>query len=96
MYTVVSAPSSRTSLGATLAQDKASAVFRVWAPYASGVDVFLQPNSATAQVSLGLKPDDARTGYWSAEVAGARTHTTAIGKAVMLWRHVVTGRLFSS
>jgi 1,4-alpha-glucan branching enzyme len=70
MYALVSAPSNSTALGANLPDDKASASFRVWAPYASGVTVMLQPDTATAQVSFPLQPDAANPAYWSADISG--------------------------
>lgn len=70
MYSMLSAPSSTSKLGATLAADKLSASFRVWAPYASAVNVLLQPDSSSPQVSFALDPDSSNAAYWSADIGG--------------------------
>jgi len=71
MYALKSAPSSIAALGPILAPDKASTSFRVWAPYAAGVALLIQPDSNTPQESFALQPDAANPAYWSAEIAGA-------------------------
>jgi 1,4-alpha-glucan branching enzyme len=70
MYTLSSAPSATSALGANLSADQTSASFRVWAPYASAVTVLLQPSSSSPQSSFGLQPDAANPAYWSADIAG--------------------------
>ena len=71
MYALQAAPSLTVTLGAVLAADKLSTAFRVWAPYASGVTLMIQPDAATAQTSFALAPDAANSAYWSAEILGA-------------------------
>jgi 1,4-alpha-glucan branching enzyme len=72
MYVITAAPSNFPGMGAVLQQDKASTLFRVWAPNASAVSVALQPNAASPPVSLSLIQDGRDSAYWSAVIAGAR------------------------
>ena len=68
MYSVLSAPSATSDLGAKLSADHSFISFRVWAPNASAVLVLLQPDSLSAQTALALKPDAANRSYWSADI----------------------------
>lgn len=71
MYKVAAAPSATRTLGPALFADKSGASFRVWAPFASAVEVLLQPDEATPQTALPLSPDGANAAYWSADIDGA-------------------------
>jgi 1,4-alpha-glucan branching enzyme len=70
MYVLSSSPSATASLGATLFPDKSGSSFRVWAPFASAVNVFLQPDPGTPSVSFPLARDAVSPAYWSADIAG--------------------------
>ena len=70
MYVLSASPSATASLGATLFPGKSGSSFRVWAPFASAVNVFLQPDSGTPAVSFPLARDAANRAYWSADIAG--------------------------
>jgi len=72
MYTLVAAPSTATpDLGPVLLADKISMSFRLWAPNASAVQVFVGPPGPTPVTSFALAPDPAAgIGYWSAVVSG--------------------------
>ena len=70
MYVLSSSPSITASLGATLFPDKSGSSFRVWAPFASTVNVLLQPDSGTPAVSFALAKDAANSAYWSADIVG--------------------------
>jgi len=70
MYTITPVPGGMTALGATLFPDKSGAVFRVWAPNASAVNVRLAPSVAGPFTALPLSPDATNSAYWSAGVSG--------------------------
>ena len=70
MYSILSAPSSSQALGVNLLPNAAGASFRLWAPYASGVRLFLQPNTGTVPVSFDLARDRDNAAYWPADIAG--------------------------
>jgi 1,4-alpha-glucan branching enzyme len=70
MYRLMSSPSTTTGIGAHLFRDRSGSSFRLWAPFASSVNLLLQPNTATAQVSFALSRDVGAYGYWSADIAG--------------------------
>jgi 1,4-alpha-glucan branching enzyme len=70
MYALVSAPSTASGIGARLPAGRSSACFRVWAPNASAVSVYLQPDPSQPQSVFGLQPDAGNPAYWSADIAG--------------------------
>jgi len=70
MYTLVASPSATRTPGPTLFPDQSGCSFRVWAPNASAVSVYLQPDDATAGVSFALAQDAGNPAYWSADIAG--------------------------
>src|SRR5574337_775670 len=71
MFRLLNAPSSAMALGPKLFPDKSGSSFRIWAPFASAVNLLIQPDSRTAQTSFALAEDIGNTGYWSADIAGA-------------------------
>ena len=71
MYTIAAAPSATRTLGPALFTDKSGTSFRVWAPFASAVEVLLQPDSATPATVLSLSQDGLDAAYWSADIDGA-------------------------
>jgi 1,4-alpha-glucan branching enzyme len=72
MYALAQSPSTATAaLGPFLLPDKSSISFRVWAPNASSVLIFVGPPGATPPNSFALASDPAAgIGYWSGVVSG--------------------------
>jgi 1,4-alpha-glucan branching enzyme len=70
MYSVTTAVPALPALGANLFADRSGAGFRVWAPYASAVNVRLSPSAAQALQPFPLSADPTNPGYWAAAITG--------------------------
>jgi 1,4-alpha-glucan branching enzyme len=70
-YALAAAPSATAALGVTLLPAGAGASFRLWAPYASAVNVMLSMPGGGAASSFALARDMANPAYWSCDIHGA-------------------------
>lgn len=70
MYTIKSGIGGSQDLGANLLPDKSGASFRVWAPFAGAVEVFLAPTEGQPPQTVPLIADPASPGYWAVDVEG--------------------------
>ena len=73
IYQVTSTVSETTTLGVNLFPDKSGASFRVWAPNAKSVNVWLTPTSVLPYQTFPLGQDVTNQAYWSVDISGVNT-----------------------